>query len=640
MLRVIQSRSVNHARSYFSTADYYSEGRETVGRWRGEGARLLELDGTIEQSDWNALCDNRHPQTGDPLTVRNKDDRTIGYDFGFHVPKSVSLLYATTRDERIIDAFRDAMDGTMHDIEEEMATRVRRGGKNENRTTGNMVWGEYIHLTSRPVDGVPDPLLHGHCYVFNTTFDTEEQRWKAGQFRELKRDAPYFEAVFHSRFAHRLGEMGLPIERTAKGWELGGVDRDLVEKFSRRTQQIEKLAKEKGISDPELKAELGGKTREHKQKDLKFEELQQIWHDQMTENERAALHTLAERLGDDAEPTDPSASARAIDYATGHVFARKSVVPERHFLATALKHSVGQATVEEVERAADQSGIITGELRGRRMVTTREVLAEEQRITEFAREGRGTCNPFVRPFDDFHDEALTPEQKGAVKHVVESRDRLMILRGAAGVGKTRLMSEAARAIEESGTKVFAFAPSTDASRIVLRNDGFKDAETVATLLVNDKLQQQCSGQLIWIDEAGLMDSRTTAKVFDLADRIDARVLLSGDRYQHGSVARGDVLRMLETEAGITPAEVNQIQRQERREYRAAIQALSEHRIGEGYAAGGSHLRSHSFDDRVQAVTDLVSVGVGGGPLVGNYAVLADRRVGYVSVQKHATGRQG
>ena len=140
------------------------------------------------------------------LTPRLKSDRTVGYDFNFHVPKSVSLLYAMTRDDRILNAFRDSVDETMQDIESEMSTRVRKGGKNENRITGNMVWGEYVHFTSRPVNGVPDPHLHAHCFAFNTTFDEKEQAWKAGQFRDLKRDAPYFEAAFHARFAHRLAD--------------------------------------------------------------------------------------------------------------------------------------------------------------------------------------------------------------------------------------------------------------------------------------------------------------------------------------------------------------------------------------------------------------------------------------------------
>ena len=241
------------AKSYYSTADYYTEGQELTGRWRGEAARRLGLEGDVKQPQWDAMCDNRNPQTGKRLTGRTDTDRTVGYDFNFHVPKSLSLLYAVTRDERLLDAFRDAVDGTMHDMEAEMATRVRKGRRNENRVTGNMAWGEFIHFTARPINGVPDPHLHAHCFVFNTTFDEQEQTWKAGQFRELNRDAPYFEAVFHSRLTHRLADLGLPIQRTAKGWELAGVGKGLIDKFSRRTAQIEEKAREKGIDGVEAK---------------------------------------------------------------------------------------------------------------------------------------------------------------------------------------------------------------------------------------------------------------------------------------------------------------------------------------------------------------------------------------------------
>ena len=43
----------------------------------------------------------------------------------------------------------------MRDMESEMKTRLRKGGREEDRLTGNMVWAEFIHTTSRPVDGYP-----------------------------------------------------------------------------------------------------------------------------------------------------------------------------------------------------------------------------------------------------------------------------------------------------------------------------------------------------------------------------------------------------------------------------------------------------------------------------------------------------
>lgn len=45
MLRIIQNTSAAGAKTYYSTADYYSEGQELAGVWRGEGGRLLGLSG-------------------------------------------------------------------------------------------------------------------------------------------------------------------------------------------------------------------------------------------------------------------------------------------------------------------------------------------------------------------------------------------------------------------------------------------------------------------------------------------------------------------------------------------------------------------------------------------------------------------
>ncbi len=581
MLRIIQNTHAAGAKSYYSTADYYSEGQELEGRWRGLGAARLGLTGKVEQKEWEALCDNKNPLNGEPLTLRHKTERTVGYDFNFHVPKSVSMLYSMTRDERILDAFRDAVDGTMQDMEAEMSTRVRKDGKNENRQTGNMVWGEFVHFTARPVDGMPDPHLHSHCFVFNTTWDKQEQAYKAGQFRNLKRDAPYFEAVFHSRFAHRLGELGLPIERTAKGWELQGIGRTTLGKFSRRTHEIEELAREKGIENVEQKAELGAKTRNRKQKDMGFSELQSEWRARMSPAELSEIESLERRLGGDAEPADSSAAAKGLEYATSHAFERQSVVPERHVLALALRHSVGAAKAEDVLKHAATIPFIRGEREGQKMVTTREVLAEEKRVIEFARKGRGTCKPINPILHGFKREWLNDAQKAAVRHIVGSRDRVILLRGAAGVGKTTLMQEAAEAIEQSGTKIFAFAPSADASRGVLREAGFNEADTVSRLLVDTELQQKAAGQLIWIDEAGLVGTHTMKQVIELAEKIDARLLLSGDRRQHASVERGSVLKLLETEAGIVSAEVKEIKRQQGT-YKSAVKLLSEQKIADGF----------------------------------------------------------
>src|ERR1700689_71069 len=153
MIRISQQESASGTKRYYATADYYSEGQEIVGSWGGKGASRLGLEGTVDKFSFERLCDNLDPRTGEPLTVRTRTERGGGSDFTFSVPKSVSLLYAMSGDQGIMDAFRGAVDETMREIETEMKTRVRMGGLDEDRVTGNMVWGEFIQPTSRPGDG-------------------------------------------------------------------------------------------------------------------------------------------------------------------------------------------------------------------------------------------------------------------------------------------------------------------------------------------------------------------------------------------------------------------------------------------------------------------------------------------------------
>src|SRR5438270_1455368 len=106
MLRITQQDSSQGAKRYYASADYYSEGQEIVGSWGGEGARRLGLEGVVDRPSFERLCDNLAPSDGKPLTVRTRSDRTVGYDFTFSVPKSVSLLYALTGDGEVLTAFR------------------------------------------------------------------------------------------------------------------------------------------------------------------------------------------------------------------------------------------------------------------------------------------------------------------------------------------------------------------------------------------------------------------------------------------------------------------------------------------------------------------------------------------------------
>jgi len=291
MLRVCQCKCGKAARNYFTKADYYLDRQELAGRWGGSACRLLGLPegGEVGKKPFDLLTDNRHPVTGEKLTVRQKAERTSGYDINFHCPKSVSLLYGLTSDPDILAAFQWAVRQAMRSMEAHMKTRVRTNGQCFDRLVGNMAWASFVHLTARPVLGMPDPHLHAHCFGFNAVFDPVEDRWKAGQFREIKQQAPRFQALFRSLFAGRLARDGYDIEWKGDDFEIAGFSPALLRKFSRRTQLIESEADRLGIVSDQLKDTLGAKTREKKQTDATMTDLRRLWWLRLTDEERDQL---------------------------------------------------------------------------------------------------------------------------------------------------------------------------------------------------------------------------------------------------------------------------------------------------------------------------------------------------------------
>lgn len=580
MIRISQQESASGAKRYYATSDYYSEGQEIVGLWGGKAAARLGLSGTVDKDSFERLCDNIDPRTGEPLTVRTRSERTVGYDFTFSVPKSVSLLYAMSGDQDIMGAFRGAVDETMREMESEMKTRVRMNRADTNRTTGNMVWAEFIHTTSRPVDGMPDPQLHAHVFVFNTTWDQNEERWKAGQFRELKRDAPYFQAAFRVRLANRLQDLGFGVSRKRDDFEITGIPTDILKRFSRRTELIEKVAEEKGITDPKQKDVLGAETRERKSKALSWNQLRKEWDARLTEAERQVVASVHRR--EKTADRQRHGEVMAVDHATQHCFVREAVVTERKLVTEALKRGLGAVTVENVSREAMERPLIRSEIDGRKMATTKEMLGLESHLIDFARKGRGRCRPLGDPARPVKRSWLNEGQQAAIRHVLGSRDQVMIIRGVAGTGKTTLEQEIGEAMREAGRPVVALAQSVKASREVLRQEaGFEQADTVARFLKDPEMQTAAQGGVILVDEASQLGTRDLQRIFKVAETQYARVVLVGDRKQHRSVTAGEPLKLLEERAGLPVAEVKEILRQDG-EYKKAAKALSEGRTGDAF----------------------------------------------------------
>ena len=603
---------INHQKSASAAKDYYTQhiapgdGRyyteenaaQMKGVWHGRGAEMLQLAGEVKQDDFFKLCDNINPATGERLTQRNREDRRVMTDLTFDAPKSVTLAYELGGhngggDSRVLTAFRESVRETMAEIEANVQTRVRKNGADGDRLTGNVIWAEHIHRTTRPVTdkkdtgkavSTPDPQLHAHATVLNATFDAVENRWKAIQLGDIVRDKGYYQAAFHARLASKLKELGYGIEKDGNSFRLAGISKETTDKFSRRTAVIDAEAERLGITDAASKAQLGRRTREAKNKEPEsMAELRAEWDTRLTPEERLAIRTAASgwQKGDAAITPE-----QAKEYALEHSFQNASAVSEKRLKTEALMHAVGSIRPEDVADIAQHPEVIAERKDGQLMATTKTVLADEVAMLQFAVDGQRQQKPFLRPGTEKSGpdlSGLSEEQKKAALHVLGSRDTVTGVVGKAGTGKTTLMRTTIDVLEsETGQRVFVFAPSSQASRGVLKKEGFKDAETLEMLLKNEKLQEQTKGQVLWVDEAGLVSSKDMRRLMDVAKRNGNRVILSGDYTQHSSVEAGDAFRLLEKEAGIRLARLTEIRRQTEPGYKKAVEANL--RSGTGKAA--------------------------------------------------------
>ncbi|MBO6516059.1 MAG: relaxase domain-containing protein [Bacteroidia bacterium] len=593
MLRVTISRNAEGAIKYFSEAlsreDYYLGKNDVEAVYRGKAAQILGIEGkVVTKESFSKLVKQIHPLYDTPLSVRKVDRARAAYEYCFNVPKSISILYAITQDKEILKAHQNAVAQAMAEIEADMQTQANRDGKKYYETTGNIVYAAFDHFTSRPNEEVKDGQmryvadchLHTHAFMFNATWNENLKRFQAIEEGNVRRVASYYEAIYHSVLSKGMVELGYGIRTTPDRYEVSGVTRDQIERFSNRTMTIERLAKERGITSARKKAELGALSRNKKDKSVPENQLHDIWRDRLSDKELRGLHNLKSQQGqkDTRQISAKEAVARSLD----HFLERNSVVPEKRVLGHALTLGYGMLDLEKVKKALkERTDIIGAEYNTVRHITTREVLKAEEGMISWASRGKGSQAALYRDYEPKQD-FLNAQQKQAIKHILTSRDRVKILMGAAGVGKTSLLTEVRYALAERNRPLFACAPSAEAST-VLKKKGFDNADTIAALLHNKTQQEKLRNGVLLIDEAGMVGVKTMNQLFQVADAQNARVILSGDTRQHASVESGDGLRLIHERSQIQAAHVKQIVRQASNEpYRKAIQDLARGETLQGY----------------------------------------------------------
>ena len=138
--------------------------------------------------------------------------------------------------------------------------------------------------------------------------------------------------------------------------------------------------------------------------------------------------------------------------------------------------------------------------------------------------------------------SLKADQRAMVAQLLGGGRALEVVIGEAGTGKTYATVAAAEGWAAGSHELLVAAPTWRAAN-VLRAEGL-DATSIARLLAEFDRKADGgeapmqSGSVLLIDEAGMVDSATLARLIDHAQAADAKLVLIGDPAQLGEIEAG------------------------------------------------------------------------------------------------------
>lgn len=558
--------------------DYYSQGDPALGRFFGQGIEHLGVNQLPYSKDsFQRLCSNLHPVTGKQLTVRKKDSARAAYDCTLSAPKSVSVMALVMDDRRVLEAHRSAVSETLALLESRALTRIRKNGEYADRPTGNLVGVGFEHLTSR----AGDPNCHEHCVVFNATFDTEEQRWKALQSSGIYQVSGLATEVYRSTLVAKLREAGYETRRTDHGFEIAGVPQEIIDLYSKRRKQIESIAAELGQSNnPEALAAIARTSRKPKDEAVSVEHMRKAWLAELTDDQKQALEKLKASARKPRKHRRVSAED-AVAWAKDHCFERKSVVKADELAKQAIKYARGDNSIADLHQAI-ASRVASKDLIAKDgKLTTTQSLRDEEELLDTAKKGVGKCSPFSTSFEP--NAKLSGEQREVVRETLKSNSFITAVIGPAGAGKSTLLRSVVRGLRDEGIQPTVLAPSGSATG-VLREDGFSRAQTLQRFLLDQDMQERSANRVVILDESSMVSLSQMLTLTRICKANNTRLILVGDTKQLHSVEAGDAFRILLEEKTIPRASLGTVIRQRHAKYREAVTFMKDGESVRGFDA--------------------------------------------------------
>jgi conjugative relaxase-like TrwC/TraI family protein len=583
--------------------DYYTGEGEDPGEWVGDAATKLGLDGEVEAAQLEAMLTGRNPVDGEPLLGMRgvpANGSVPGFDLTFSAPKSVSLLWGLGGPVAALEvsaAHREAVKAALGYMQREACWTRRGAGGSEFIKGEGYLAAAYRHRSSR--NG--DPQLHTHVLVANAT--RAEGRWTRLYHPAIYDHATAASYIYEAHLRHELTRrLGVEWQPTRKGIaEIAGFADEHLRAFStRRTEILEAAGADASARSMQI-ATLA--TRKPKDADVGKGELLERWRAR-AEEIRLDRETIERTFDPEAGLRFAEPARHVISEArlSRHVTESASHFDRRHAIQAVADSLPEGAPAAEVERLADaflasESVIQIAKSRNAPRYTTQRIWELERdalaAVERMRREGPWPAGELIAARVIASQPSLKPDQRELVDRLLTKPEGVVVVIGEAGTGKTFAIVAAAEGWAQAGTEFRAVAPTWRAAH-VMQADGLP-AVTAARLLAQlDRAEYHGEaglphGSVLLVDEAGMVDSATLARLISHAETARAKLVLVGDPEQLGEIEAGGLFRAVADRT--EPIHLHEVIRHEHELDREAA-----HRIREG--EGREALRLYEAENRV------------------------------------------
>lgn len=642
-------KSASGAAKYFTNDDfvsgeYYTDEKALdVSMWGGEGAAAAGLTGAVSQETFAKVLGGELP-SGERV-IDQKAARRPGYDLTFSAPKSVSVMAYIAGDKRILGpsgAQTVAVQKTMAWIEKNLTeTRITKDGKTETVKTGNLVYALFQHDTSRALD----PQTHDHAIVANMT-KGPDGKMHALHADRIWSSNSVIGSIYHAFLREELEKLGYKTELTGKHgtFEIVGVPKEVMAEFSQRRADIVAAAEKLGIKSMQGLREVTARTRDPKLRGVDREDNFKDWIDRaaaigftgkdlLAEAERAssardgstfdrgyqaiadAVNVARETVAGLLRSPDPLVDRGLVRMVqtTGQANAQLAVASAIRILGQreaafevdqvskkALDLGLKGVTIDHVEarieRLIEKEKLLPGkiEVNGKTVaaVTTQEALKTEVSILAMVDAGKSQTTPIVAAADapDRLQAAspfeLNPGQLAAATLLVSSTDRIVVVQGVAGAGKSTMLQATAAVARQEGKRVLGLAFQN--KMVTDLRQGLKpremsvedmraagvEAQTIASFIIENQKhvdnpntpeaqarRAEMKETLIVIDETSMVSDTQMLKLLTIANALgNEHIGEIGDRRQLQPIDRGKSFSAQQA-AGVTMARMDENIRQ-------------------------------------------------------------------------------